>query len=168
MLHTDDDTRVLDAQCGKQYMMHDAYMLDVGCSFPNVKVRKHCRSLTCEFCIDKRDIISSPSRSDVEKSDAKDRLTLHLNWRSEGLPRTLYLQLDNCFRENKNTSVAACLCWLAERLVFDEIFLLFLHTGHTHFDPDQYHTCHIATAIAGCGSGRGVSRSRVPQIQRDQ
>jgi hypothetical protein len=136
------DTGYYQTQYGKKYMLHEAYLLDVGCwpaiytgckqsyfnvvwreSFPQVMLRKHCRFAKCEFCIDKRDIISS---------------------------------------------VAACLCWLAERLVFDEIFLLFLPTGHTHFDPDQYHTCHIATAIAGCGSGRGVSRSRVPQIQRDQ
>ena len=30
----------------------------------------------------------------------------------EGLPRTMYLQLDTCFRENKNTYVIAYLCWL--------------------------------------------------------
>jgi hypothetical protein len=40
---------------------------------------------------------------------------------------------------------ASCLCWLAERLVFDE-------TGHTHFDPDQYHTCHFKCCKARCMS----------------
>ena len=55
-----------------------------------------------------------------------------------GLPKTLYLQLDNCFRENKNAYVIAWLCWLIERHVFDEVFLSFLPTGHTHFDPDQF------------------------------
>ena len=64
----------------------------------------------------------------------------------EGLPRTLYLQLDNCFRENKNTYVVAYLCWLVERWVFDEIFLSFLPTGHTHFDPDQF-ASRISTAV---------------------
>lgn len=58
--------------------------------------------------------------------------------RPNGLPKTLYLQVDNCFRENKNTYVISYLCWLVERRVFDEIFLSFLPTGHTHFDPDQF------------------------------
>ena len=31
------------------------------------------------------------------------------------LPPTLYLQLDNCIRENKNTYVICYLCWLVER-----------------------------------------------------
>ena len=67
----------------------------------------------------------------------------------EGLPRTMYLQLDNCFRENKNTYVIAYLCWLVERRVFDEIFLSFLPTGHTHFDPDQF-ASRISTAVRFC------------------
>ena len=54
--------------------------------------------------------------------------------------------MDSCFRENKNTFVIAYLCWLVERGVFDEIFLSFLPTGHTHFDPDQF-ASRIATAV---------------------
>ena len=54
--------------------------------------------------------------------------------------------MDNCFRENKNTFVIAYLCWLVERGVFDEVFLSFLPTGHTHFDPDQF-ASRIALAV---------------------
>ena len=57
--------------------------------------------------------------------------------REHGLPETLYLQLDNCFRENKNTYVFAYLVWIIERAVFKHIFVSFLPVGHTHFDADQ-------------------------------
>ena len=66
--------------------------------------------------------------------------------RPEGLPKTFYLQVDNCFRENKNTYLFAWLCWLVERGVFDEVFVSFLPTGHTHFDPDQF-ASRIAVAV---------------------
>ena len=58
--------------------------------------------------------------------------------RPNGLPETLYLELDNCFRENKNTFTFAFLVWIIERGVFKEIFVSFLPVGHTHFDPDQF------------------------------
>ena len=257
------DTGYYQLQVGRKFMLHENYMLDVArwpqiykkCnktyfyqvwrgSYPNVKLRKHCRFAKCEFCIDKRETMSSPTRPEHEKSDAKEQLKMHLDWahtrergfyhakrneatkcpekklsisidgtdqfingfphfwqtskqdakgkrfyfhtqvamvhgvgpsvylglediagdpnwtvetlyrtlkaeeerRGEGLPKTLYLQLDNCFRENKNTYVMAYLCWLVERLVFDEIFLSFLPTGHTHFDPDQF-ASRISTAV---------------------
>ena len=258
------DTGYYQLQCGRKNMLLDDYLLDaqrwpdlyLECndsyfyqiwreSFPNVKLRKHCRFAKCEFCIDKREAISSPIMSELEKADARERLKMHLNWahtrergfyhskRNEaircpqkklsisidgtdqfingfphfwevtkqdakgkrfylhtqvaivhgvgpsvylacediagdpnwtvetlyrtlkaeeerrgeaGLPKTMYLQLDNCFRENKNTYLIAYLCWLIERRVFDEIFLSFLPTGHTHFDPDQF-ASRIATAV---------------------
>jgi hypothetical protein len=59
------------------------------------------------------------------------------------LPKILYLQLDNCFRENKNTYVLVYFAWLIERGVFNQVFISFLPTGHTHFDPDQ-----VASRIA--------------------
>jgi hypothetical protein len=52
------------------------------------------------------------------------------------LPRTLYLQLDNCIRENKNTVFFSYLAWLIERGIFDNVFVSFLPVGHTHFDCD--------------------------------
>jgi hypothetical protein len=53
------------------------------------------------------------------------------------LPKILYLQLDNCARENKNTYLLMFLVWLVERNIFDIIYVSFLPVGHTHFDPDQ-------------------------------
>ena len=61
-------------------------------------------------------------------------------------PPRMYLQLDNCIRENKNTVFISYLCWLVERNVFKEIYLSFLPVGHTHFDCDQCASC-IGTAV---------------------
>jgi hypothetical protein len=53
------------------------------------------------------------------------------------LPETLYLQLDNCGRENKNVAVMAYLSWLINRKVFKFVEVSFLPVGHTHEDIDQ-------------------------------
>jgi len=57
------------------------------------------------------------------------------------LPPVLLLQLDNCFRENKNSYLVAYLAWLVERKVFKKIFLSFLPVGHTHNEADQCASC---------------------------
>ena len=53
------------------------------------------------------------------------------------LAKTLYLQLDNCPRENKNSYLVAFCNWLVQRHVFDTIELSFLQVGHTHNECDQ-------------------------------
>ena len=53
------------------------------------------------------------------------------------LPPTLYLQFDNCLRENKNAYVCAYLSMLIERGVFKRIYMSFLPVGHTHDIVDQ-------------------------------
>ena len=55
----------------------------------------------------------------------------------DSLPPTLYLQMDNCCRENKNKFVFAFCCLLVELKVFKKIKLGFLMVGHTHEDIDQ-------------------------------
>ena len=62
------------------------------------------------------------------------------------LPPVLYLQLDNCIRENKNTYTIMYLVWLVERGIFNQILLSFLPVGHTHNDVDQ-HASRIASPI---------------------
>lgn len=52
------------------------------------------------------------------------------------LPRTLYLQLDNCGSENKNRYVFAFLSMLTAKGIFEFIHLGFLMVGHTHEDID--------------------------------
>ncbi|KAK3098746.1 hypothetical protein FSP39_022657 [Pinctada imbricata] len=61
----------------------------------------------------------------------------HLKIKQVGsLPEILYVQADNCARENKNKFVLA-FCELLVRLsVFREVHLSFLQVGHTHEDID--------------------------------
>ena len=54
------------------------------------------------------------------------------------LPPKLYLQVDNCWRENKNCYLLNWLISLVERGLFpDGIYLSFLPVGHTHNEVDQ-------------------------------
>jgi hypothetical protein len=53
------------------------------------------------------------------------------------LPRKLYLQFDNCVRENKNRFVFGALALLVHWGIFDEVEVGFLLVGHTHDDIDQ-------------------------------
>ncbi|KAL3680769.1 hypothetical protein R1sor_023725 [Riccia sorocarpa] len=74
------------------------------------------------------------------KSDSNLKITvlqkILLEW--EGiLPPTLYLQLDNTVRENKNNILFAYLAMLLEKKVFTKIKLGFLLVGHTHDFVDQ-------------------------------
>ena len=55
----------------------------------------------------------------------------------DNLPDTLYLQMDNCGRENKNRFVFAFCALLVELKVFRKIKVSFLMVGHTHEDVDQ-------------------------------
>jgi hypothetical protein len=57
------------------------------------------------------------------------------------LPETLYLHLDNCWRENKNQYVLGIAHMLVERGVFKRVKLAFLPVGHTHNIVDQMFSC---------------------------
>ena len=57
------------------------------------------------------------------------------------MPPIFYLQLDNCFRENKNSYLFAYLAWLVERRVFDAVYVSYLPVGHTHNEADQCASC---------------------------
>ncbi|KAL3685548.1 hypothetical protein R1sor_003570 [Riccia sorocarpa] len=74
------------------------------------------------------------------KSDSNLTITvlqkILLEWESI-LPPTLYLQLDNTVRENKNNILFAYLAMLLEKKVFTKIKLGFLLVGHTHDFVDQ-------------------------------
>ena len=54
------------------------------------------------------------------------------------LPETLYLQLDNCGRENKNKYVFTYCHFLVAFGVFKKVKVSFLPVGHTHNDVDQF------------------------------
>lgn len=53
------------------------------------------------------------------------------------IPRTVFLQLDNCIRENKNHYLLSYLEALVKWDVFDCVEVGFLPIGHTHCDIDQ-------------------------------
>jgi hypothetical protein len=53
------------------------------------------------------------------------------------LPPTLYLHLDNCWRENKNRFVLGITHLLVEAGVFKKVKICFLPVGHTHNIVDQ-------------------------------
>ncbi|XP_030834677.1 uncharacterized protein LOC115921382 [Strongylocentrotus purpuratus] len=53
------------------------------------------------------------------------------------LPPILFLQADNCWRENKNKYVMALLEMLVGKKIFHEVHLSYLLVGHTHEDIDQ-------------------------------
>ncbi|XP_066926716.1 uncharacterized protein [Clytia hemisphaerica] len=58
--------------------------------------------------------------------------------RRTSLPDTLYLQMDNCYRECKNQYVVSFLALLVHLEVFKKIKLNFMMKGHTHDDIDQF------------------------------
>ena len=53
-------------------------------------------------------------------------------------PKVLYLQLDNCAKDNKNKNLFAFLAHLVLRGVFKKIKVGFEIVGHTHDKVDQF------------------------------
>ncbi|XP_070536890.1 uncharacterized protein [Ptychodera flava] len=63
--------------------------------------------------------------------------TLHKESKDGKLPAKLYVQLDNCVRENKNKFFIGFMAYLVKRKYLQEIMMSFLMVGHTHEDIDQ-------------------------------
>jgi len=58
--------------------------------------------------------------------------------RTQGsLPPVLFLQVDNCFRENKNKYMFGFFASLVMKGYFKVVYIYFLPVGHTHIDVDQ-------------------------------
>ena len=53
------------------------------------------------------------------------------------LGKTLFIQLDNVYRENKNVHLYRFLSYLVEMKIFERIEVSYLPVGHTHNDVDQ-------------------------------
>ncbi|XP_071821925.1 uncharacterized protein [Apostichopus japonicus] len=62
------------------------------------------------------------------------------------LGKDLFLQLDNCYRENKNRYLLSFCSLLVELKIFRVVTVHFLPVGHTHEDVDQMFSC-IARAL---------------------
>ncbi|KAL3686648.1 hypothetical protein R1sor_009222 [Riccia sorocarpa] len=75
------------------------------------------------------------------------------------LPATLYIQLDNTVRENKNGIVFAYLAMLVEKKIFRKIKVGFLIVGHTHDHVDQMFS-RFSVAL------RGKKAFTMPQMQQ--
>jgi hypothetical protein len=56
---------------------------------------------------------------------------------SAQIPKKLFLQMDNCWRENKNRFVLAFCDRLVALGVFESVQLSFLPVGHTHEGRDS-------------------------------
>ncbi|KAL3689029.1 hypothetical protein R1sor_015338 [Riccia sorocarpa] len=75
------------------------------------------------------------------------------------LPATLYIQLDNIVRENKNGIVFVYLAMLVEKKIFRKIKVGFLIVGHTHDHVDQMFS-RFSVAL------RGKKAFTMPQMQQ--
>ncbi|KAL3685445.1 hypothetical protein R1sor_003467 [Riccia sorocarpa] len=75
------------------------------------------------------------------------------------LPATLYIQLDNTVRENKNGIVFAYLAMLVEKMFFRKIKVGFLIVGHNHDHVDQMFS-RFSVAL------RGKKTFTMPQMQQ--
>lgn len=65
-------------------------------------------------------------------------VTLQRVFEREGeLPPGLFIQADNCGRENKNQVVFRLCAWLVQQGLVKEVQLMFLPVGHTHAEIDQ-------------------------------
>ena len=62
---------------------------------------------------------------------------LHSITPAENWPHTLYLQVDNCWKENKNTTMLCYLGLLVHFGWFTNVQLFSLPTDHIHEDIDQ-------------------------------
>lgn len=52
-------------------------------------------------------------------------------------PRILWLQMDNCFKENKNRFMIGFLAWMVYIGWFSKVVISFLPPGHSHADVDR-------------------------------
>jgi len=66
---------------------------------------------------------------------------LDLKLKREHVARHLFIQLDNCSRENKNRYLLSYIEYLVSRKRFECIEVSFLPVGHTHEDVDQVFSC---------------------------
>ncbi len=69
------------------------------------------------------------------------QVLLSLIQRGDTIPKTLYLQLDNSSKDNKNTTLLSFVAWMVYMTIIDTAEVCFLIKGHTHEDVDQMFSC---------------------------
>ena len=98
-----------------------------------IGVKNYCNELP-DYLFHHLPIFERGSNCSIE---VLHRMLTKIHKKKGFLPKLLYIQLDNCWRENKNKFLFAFLAELVWRGVFDEVQISFLIKGHTHFCPDQ-------------------------------
>jgi hypothetical protein len=68
------------------------------------------------------------------------------------IPSQLYLQMDNCWRENKNLYVLGYLGLLLHYSLFEKIKVSLLPPGHTHANIDQMFSTFIIGLLSTCNT----------------
>lgn len=93
-----------------------------------------------EHCMDKRVALYTMTEDhETGANHVIECIHRYLNSRNDrlGLPKVLFVQMDNCTRENKNRYTLGYLECLVLWGVFQEVYASFLPVGHTHIDVDQ-------------------------------
>ncbi len=99
------------------------------------------------FFLTSEDMKKNASATVEQLSVALERTNDILQARNARMPQHIAIQMDNCIRENKNTTMLLWAAVLVCRKVFASISLNFFTVGHTHLDQDQRFTV-LATALA--------------------
>jgi hypothetical protein len=87
--------------------------------------------------------------------DVLIRYLKSLKLTGQNIPKTLYLQLDNTCKQNKNKYLIGVLAYLVNSGVFSEILVSFLPKGHTHEDIDQLFSRLVIALL--CRDARSVA-----------
>ncbi len=89
------------------------------------------------------------------------------------IPPCLYVQADNCSRENKNRYFMGYFEMLVARGIVKDVYVSFLPVGHTHEDIDQVFSrtsahlrCHNAVTISDLADELAVSYTPRPKVAR--
>ena len=116
----------------------------------------------------KEEIKEMEHKLSVNSSKSTD-LNGHIMVLNEVKPKgkVLFLQLDNVYRENKNTTVMEFMSYLVNAGYFERIEVSFLPVGHTHNDVDILFSL-ISRKIFPCViTGFGILKELVLQSTED-
>jgi hypothetical protein len=85
-------------------------------------------------------------------------------WKAGHFPSTLYLQVDNSWKESKNKTIFATLAWLVQIGCFEEIQLHCLIQSHTHTDIDQVFSTIARAFWISCITTIGIFQQFVQKL----
>lgn len=80
------------------------------------------------------DLFTIPHSSNLTLNSVAE--TIMRNYPERSMPETLFIQFDNCWRDNKNRYVFAFLALMVALSIVKVVEVSFLMVGHTHEDID--------------------------------